>query len=104
MQQFTIALFFHFQPTEQSNETCWKNHTKCENQDTLNLLFQLYLFCECDIDDLDRDLPTDLDVILNSVRDDSGICGNETETGSEDKTGNGNENNSAVSQNRIFFK
>ena len=57
----------------------------------MNLLFRLYLFCECDVDDLDRELPTDLDVILKSVREVSGICG-------ENESGNGNE--SEVSSNK----
>ena len=57
----------------------------------MNLLFQLYLFCECDVDDLDRELPTDLDVILKSVREVSGICG-------ENESGSGNE--SEVSSNK----
>ena len=58
----------------------------------MNLLFQLYLFCECDVDDVDRELPTDVDVILNSVRETSGICG-------ENESGNGNGNESEVSWN-----
>ena len=56
----------------------------------MNLLFQLYLFCECDVNDVDRELPQDLDLILNSVREASGICG-------ENESGNGNE--SGVSSN-----
>ena len=58
----------------------------------MNLLFQLYLFCECDVNDVDRELPQDLDLILNSVREASGICG-------ENESGNGNGNESEVSWN-----
>ena len=58
------------------------------------MLFQLYLFCECD--DVDEDLPTDLNVILTCVKDDSDICGKENGNGNnenENENENGNENN-----------
>ena len=81
----------------ESNETCWKNHTKCESQDTLNLLFQLYLFCKCD--DVDEDLPTDLNVILTCVKDDSDICGKENGNGNNENGNGNNENENGNNEN-----